>query len=46
MAQYAVLDVKTEEVQLCKVKYDIEKEQKAFTDKVDAFYRDRLTVGA
>lgn len=45
MAQYAVLDVETEELQLCKVKYDIEKEQKAFTDKVDAFYRDRLTVG-
>ncbi len=45
MAQYTVLDVETEEIQLCKVKYDIEKEQKAFTDKVDAFYRDRLTVG-
>ena len=28
MAQYAVLDVKTEEVQLCKVKYDIEKNKR------------------
>ena len=45
MAQYAVLDIITEEVYFCKVKYDIEKEQKTFTDEVDAFYRDRLTVG-
>lgn len=45
MAQYAILDIETEEVQLCKVKYDISKEQETFTDKVDLFYRDRLTVG-
>lgn len=45
MTQYVILDIETEEVQFCKVKYDIEKEQKAFTDKVDVFYRDRLTVG-
>lgn len=45
MAQYAILDIETEEVHLCKVKYDIEKEQEAFTEKVDVFYRDRLTVG-
>lgn len=45
MAQYALLDIETEEVQLCKVKYDISKEQETFTDKIDVFYRDRLTVG-
>lgn len=45
MAQYAILDIETEEVQLCKVKYDISKEQEAFTDEIDLFYRDRLSIG-
>ncbi len=45
MAQYAVLDTETEEIHLCKVKYDVGKEQLTFTDKVDAFYRERLALG-
>lgn len=45
MAQFVILDTVTEEVQFCKVEYDIEKEQQAFSDKVDVFYRDRLSIG-
>lgn len=45
MAQFAILDIETEEVQLCKVQYNIQSEQRDFTDMVDVFYKDRLTVG-
>lgn len=45
MAQYALLDMNTEEIQFCKVEYDISSEQSSFTDKVDIFYRERLAVG-
>ncbi|MDE7322624.1 MAG: metallophosphatase family protein [Lachnospiraceae bacterium] len=45
MAQYAVLDVEIEEMQLCKVQYNIASEQKSFTNKVDTFYKDRLSIG-
>lgn len=45
MAQYAIIDIDTEEVQLCKAQYDIQSEQGSFTDKVDVFYKDRLTIG-
>lgn len=44
-AQFAVLDTETEEVTLAKAAYDIAKEQAAYTDAVDVFYRDRLERG-
>ena len=45
MAQFVVLDTKTEECELVKIGYDIEKEQSYFTNKVDDFYKTRLTYG-
>ncbi len=45
MAQFVVLDTKTEECRFVKVCYDVEKEQSYFTDKVDEFYKNRLTYG-
>ncbi len=44
-AQYAVLDVETEEIVLKKVSYDIEDEQSYFTDEIDEFYKNRLKDG-
>ena len=43
-AQYAILDT-CNGVSLISVSYDILFEQSLFTDKVDTFYRDRLTNG-
>ena len=43
-AQYAILDT-CNGVSLISVPYDILFEQSLFTDKVDTFYRDRLTNG-
>jgi putative phosphoesterase len=45
LAQYAVLDVETEEIVLKKVSYDIENEQSYFSDEVDEFYKNRLKDG-
>lgn len=45
MTQYVILDTVTEKMWFCKVKYDIEKEQRAFTEQVDIFYKERLSVG-
>ncbi len=45
MAQYAVLDTGTEEVCMCKARYDIEREQDAYHGQVDDFYRERLGLG-
>ncbi len=45
LAQFAILDTETEEISFCKTSYDIAKEQAAFSDEVDAFYRERLTYG-
>ena len=44
-AQYAIMDVETEQVLFEKVFYNIEKEQKDYNDAVDVFYRDRLELG-
>ncbi|MGN0639063.1 MAG: metallophosphoesterase family protein [Huintestinicola sp.] len=43
-AQYAVLDLE-QGIFLCGTDYDIAYEQSLFTDDVDPFYRDRLTLG-
>ena len=45
MAQYVIFDTKTEECVFKKIDYDIEKEQSYYTDKVDVFYKNRLTYG-
>lgn len=45
MAQAAVLDFETEELYLLKAKYNIIEEQKTFTNKIDAFYKERLWYG-
>jgi len=43
-AQYAILDFEYG-VHLCGVNYDIEYEQSLFTNDVDFFYKERLTLG-
>ncbi len=45
MAQFALLDIKTEEVLLKKIYYDIGKEQEAYKGQVDEFYSKRLENG-
>ena len=45
LSQFAILDIDTEELLFQKVKYDIVKEQAAFSSEVDDFYRRRLTFG-
>lgn len=45
MAQYAVIDLSSETILMKKVWYDIKKEQTAFTEQVDAFYKKRLELG-
>lgn len=44
-AQFAVWDTETDEVTMASMPYDIKKEQAAFTQAVDPFYRDRLARG-
>lgn len=44
-AQYAVVDTETEEVGLLKVVYDIDKQMRMFSDKVDVFYKNRIKLG-
>ena len=44
-AQFVVFDTKTEACAFIKISYDIKKEQSYFTDKVDDFYKTRLTYG-
>lgn len=44
-AQYAVLNIDTEEICLRKVPYDIAKEQLGFSHNVDKFYKERLGLG-
>lgn len=44
-AQYAVISLPSKSVELRAVEYDIEAEQSLYTDEVDNFYRDRLTLG-
>lgn len=44
-AQFVIWDTETDTFRMCAVDYDIEREQKAFSDKVDAFYKNRLQRG-
>jgi predicted phosphodiesterase len=44
-AQFAIWDTFTDEIKLCCVDYDIKKEQAAFSNNVDIFYKERLEVG-
>lgn len=45
MAQFVVWETDTDEIEMKKIPYDIEKEQEAYTDQVDDFYRKRLERG-
>ena len=45
LAQFSIWDTKTGEITMARVPYDINKEQQAFSDKVDIFYKRRLEVG-
>jgi len=44
-AQFGILDTETTEYEHICVPYDIKAEQGLYTDEVDLFYRDRLTLG-
>ena len=44
-AQFGIIDTVTTEYEHVCVPYDIEAEQKLYTDEVDVFYKDRLTLG-
>ena len=44
-AQFGILDTATTEYEHVCVPYDIVAEQELYTDEVDVFYRDRLTLG-
>ena len=44
-AQYGILDLATGSFEHHCIEYDIEGEQRVFSDKVDAFYKNRLTKG-
>ena len=44
-AQYGILDVETGNYEHRCVWYDVKEEQKLFSDSVDNFYKDRLTLG-
>ncbi|MBQ6070967.1 MAG: metallophosphoesterase family protein [Bacteroidales bacterium] len=44
-AQYGILDIKSGNYEHRSVWYDVFKEQKLFSDSVDKFYKDRLTLG-
>ena len=44
-AQYGILDTESGNYEHRTVWYDVEKEQKLFSDSVDKFYKERLTLG-
>lgn len=44
-AQYGILDTQTGNYEHRSVWYDVKEEQKHFSDNVDPFYKDRLTLG-
>lgn len=44
-AQYALLDVETESVNLRAVTYEVEKAMAMYNGDIDMFYRDRLKIG-
>lgn len=45
LAQFLIVNCSTEEIRFYTVPYDIEKEQKLFTNEVSTFYKERLTWG-
>ena len=45
LSQYALFDTETGGVSMIRLTYDIEKEQKCFSDEIDVFYKERLTKG-
>lgn len=45
MAQFAILDINTQEITFKKIKYNIDKEIIAFSDNIDEFYKNRLKLG-
>jgi len=45
MAQYCILDTNTEQIDMRKIYYNIEKEQEAYHGYVNDFYKERLTLG-
>lgn len=44
-AQYGILDTQTGNYEHRSVWYDVKEEQKLFSDSVDSFYKDRLSLG-
>ena len=44
-AQFGILDTETTGYEHVCVPYDFKAEQELYTDEVDVFYRDRLTLG-
>ena len=44
-AQYGILDIKSGNYEHRSVWYDVEKEQTLFSDSVDVFYKERLSLG-
>ena len=44
-AQYGILDTQTGNYEHRSVWYDVKEEQRLFSDSVDQFYKDRLTIG-
>lgn len=44
-ASYVLMDIYDEKVEFCKAIYDIEAEQRRFSDKVDEFYKKRIEFG-
>ena len=44
-AQYGILDTSTGDYEHRCVWYDVKEEQKLFSDRVDSFYKERLTLG-
>lgn len=45
LAQYGILDTQTGAYEHRSVWYDVEKEQKLFSDNVDSFYKERIKLG-
>lgn len=45
MAQYAILNIETENILLLKTEYDIQTEQSDFSAAIDRFYKERLETG-
>lgn len=44
-SQFVIFDTETENCEFIKLPYDINKEQKDFSDKIDVFYKTRLEAG-